>query len=399
MKHKIIGGLLLMLCLLAGQPHAVCAAPQKDTSVYAIKPKTAKATSKSIKVSWSSSNDADVESYFVMRRGTRDSKGEGEWKTIAEVASDGVKGGSQNTYVDRLKSSKAQQYEYKICTLSQEGIDTRDPEYREKTDSYAVLGTNIKICIDPGHYGSLNNNYSYSGSDGKYRYSEAKFTLKIGTALKKELKNKYGIDSYMTRSASSISLKYKGKKYTNAGLDKKNIAVRGYMAKSNNCDFFISLHTNSTDSKTRPWNQPKSMNKVFVFVNKTALSSARGMKIANSIGVSLTAYNKKSGIQTAGFQKRGKNAAVNFTENKNAALNGNGTVIHRKGKTGTDYYGVLRGSSAKKTQGILVEHAFHATQIMRKKASQSSKLYENWAACDAHGIAYGFGFANSEQRQ
>lgn len=255
MKHKIIGGLLFMLSMLAGLSHVIYAAPQKDSCVYAITPKTAKVSSRSIKVSWSSSNDADLNTYYVMRRGTKDSRGRGEWKTIAEVISDGVKGGTQNIYVDRLKSSKAQQYEYKICTLSREGIDTRDPKYREKTDPYAALGTNIKICIDPGHYGSLNNNYSYSGSDGRYRYSEAKFTLKIGTALKKELKKKYGIDSYMTRSASSISLKYKGRKYTNAGLDKKNIAIRGYMAKSNNCDLFLSLHTNSTDSKSRPWNQ------------------------------------------------------------------------------------------------------------------------------------------------
>lgn len=229
MKRKIIGGVLFLLCALTGAWQTASAA--ESAPLYTIVPATAKESSKSIKISWDSPDSGDIETYYIMRRGTKNSKGTGAWETIAEVAADEAKAGSQNTYVDFLQSSKAQQYEYKICTLLGDGVDTRDPAYEKETDSCAVLGTNIKICIDPGHYGSLNNNYSYSGNNGKYPYSEGKFTLKIGNALKKELKEKYGIDSYMTRSGDKISLKYNGKTYANANLDKEYCCARLYGCK------------------------------------------------------------------------------------------------------------------------------------------------------------------------
>lgn len=388
-----------MLFMLMGMPCSAYGISGETIPVYAVRPNTSKASSSAIKLTWSSANDGSVAYYYVMRRGTKNSRGSGKWKTIAQVKSDRRDGGASNSYIDRLKSAKAQQYEYKICLLSvKDKIDTRESRYAKQTNTCAALGTNIKICIDPGHYGSLNNNYDFSGEDRRYPYSEAKFTIKIGKALKKELKTAYGIDSYMTRTGSSISLVYNKKKYTNEKLDKMNIAVRGYMAAKKNCDFFISLHTNETSRTVDPWNQPKSINKVLVFVNRLAHASSRGMKIANAIGVNLTVYNQKAGVQTAGFVKKSRNSAVNFNDQKNDSLNGSGTVMYRKNSAGTDYYGVLRGASAKMVQGVLVEHAFHATQIVREQAGASSALYENWAACDAYGIAYGFGFVNKQRK-
>lgn len=398
-KQKITGG-ILALCMVAGMlgnTYSVSAS-ETGTLVYAITPKTSKASSRSIKLSWESSNDASVKYYYVMRRGTKDSKGTGKWKTLARVASDGKKGGPANSYTDKLKSSTPQQYEYKICTLSRDKtVDTRDQKYNDETNKYAVLGTNIKICIDPGHYGSLNNNYGLKGKNGKFPYSEAEFVLKIGKTLQEELKQVYGIDSYMTRTTSDITLKYNGKTYTNAKLDQGNISIRGYMAKTKGCDFFISLHTNATSRKTNPWNQPEDLNKVYVFVNSVAHASSRGMKIANGIGTELTSYNQADGIQSAEFVTRSRKKAVNFTNQKNDSYSENGTVLFRKGSTGNDYYGVLRGASAMGVEGIIVEHAYHATSIMREQANASSALYKNWAACDAYGIASGFGFATTRR--
>lgn len=401
MKQKIIAT-VLAVCFLANMACTTVSATDKTVSptIPAITPSTCKASSKSIKISWSCSKDAVVKYYYVMRRSTKNSKGTGSWKMIARINSGSAKKDSRNTYIDKLRLSKPQQYEYKICTLSRDGaIDTREKAYAAETDSRAVLGTNIRICIDPGHYGSLNNNYNYSASsaDGKYRYSEGKFTLKIGKALQAELKKSYGIDSYMTRTGNSISLTYKGKKYSNARLDNQSIAVRGYSAKTKDCDFFISLHTNATSRITRPWNQSKKINKVFIFTNKIASKSSRGMKIANSIGINLTNYNKKAKIQTAGFTTRNKNQAKSFSDWMNDSSNANGTVIFRKDWAGADYYGVLNGASAKGVEGIIVEHAFHVTQIVRKQAAASSALYQNWAVCDAYGIAYGLGFMKSQK--
>jgi len=364
--------------------------------VYAITPKTSKASAKSIKLSWSSSKDAFIKYYYIMRRGTQNGKGTGQWKTLAKVSTDDKKEGAANFYTDKLKSSKPQQYEYKICTLSKnEKVDTREQAYEDRTNKYAVLGTNIKICIDPGHYGLRNNNYDVKGKGGQYPYSEGKFTLKIGKALQTDLKQTYGIDSYMTRAGSKISLKYKGKTYTNIKLDQGNIFLRGYMAKKKGCDVFISLHTNMSGRATKQWHQPKSLNKVYVFVNSTAHKSSRGMKIANAIGSELTAYNQKAGIQNTKFITRSKKSAADYSNLKKDISKGNGTVVYRRGSSGGDYYGVLKGAGEMGIEGMIVEHAFHDTRIMRKRANDSSALYKDWAECDAYGIAKGFGFVNS----
>ncbi len=405
MKKKKIIGTLLTLCLLAGIPHTVSASsdttdtvlPQEISApVYSIAPETTKLSDQAIAIKWDCENDAFVKDYYIMRRATKNSVGRGAWKTIAEIESYGIKGSRSYSYTDKLKSHAPQQYEYKICILSSdETIDTRQIEYQTITEASAVLGTNIKICIDPGHFGTLNNNYDATGKDGNFPYSEAVFNLETAHALQTELKQAYGIDSYLTRNGASIALTYHGKTYKNENLDQKNIAVRGYMAKLQGCDLFLSLHTNSTSRQTKPWSQPKSINKAFVFVNQTAHADDTAMTIANAIGTSLTDYNREAGIQTAGFITRAKNKAASFSTLKNDAAKTNGTVIYRKNSSGSDYYGVLRGAAANGVPGILVEHAFHVTQIVRKLAVRSTDLSENWAACDAYGIALGFGFLSS----
>ena len=400
MKRKIITCFLSLL-ILAGVTGAAQVTPEPqpepetpDITVIPA-PATSKASASSIRIAWTSSEDDMVNTYYVMRRKTKNNEGTGKWKKIAKVKSDGIKGGPDNTYTDQLGSTQPVQYEYKICILSADkAMDTREASFAEETDLHTSLGTNVKVCIDPGHFKTVNNNYDLTGADGKFPYSEAKFTLKTGKALQAELKDSYGIDSYMTRTAKKISLTYNGRKYVNETLDQSNIAVRGYMAKANDCDLFISLHTNSTSRTTQPWSQPDSINKVYVFVNRIAHNSERDMEIANAIGLSLTEYNQDAGIQTTGFTTRTPGNASSFSDQNNDASDINGTIVFRRGSSGSDYYGVLRGCSADGIPGILVEHAFHATKIMRKQAKGSADLYENWAACDAYGIACGFGFSD-----
>lgn len=395
-KQKIIAS-LLTLCILTGIPHPASAASQPPsdhpqtavTAAYSIPAETEKQSARAIAIHWDSASDALVKSYYVMRRNI----GKGTWKTIAEIESDGIAGGPSYSYTDRLKSASPQQYEYKICSLSSdETIDTREDAYEDITNISAIPGTNIKVCIDAGHFGTLNNNYECTGADGNFPYSEALFNLEIAKALQTELKQTYGIDSFMTRTEDAIALTYNGKTYRNENLDKKNISVRGHAAKAQDCDLFVSLHTNSTSRQTRPWSQPKSINKTFVFVNQTAHASDTGMAIANTIGTKLTEYNRQTGIQTNGFQTRKKNKAPGFSTTANDYKKANGTVICRKSSSGGDYYGVLRGAASDGVPGILVEHAFHVTQIVRKLAGASTELSQNWAACDAYGIASGYGF-------
>ncbi len=420
MKKRTIVSSLLALSILAALPQRTPAAVQKaqealqDQTVgqetiqelpdtqETIEPQviipaasTSKQSSTAIRITWDAAKDASVKYYYVMRRSTKNSIGKGAWTTIAEIEVATASQDASYTYTDKLKSSAPQQYEYKICTLFDlegEAIDTRTDAYADATNEAAVFGTNIKVCIDAGHFGTLNNNFTFTGADGNFPYSEAEFNLETAKALQTELKDAYGIDSYLTRTKSSVSLSYGGKTYKNENLDQKNIAVRGYMAKAKDCDLFVSLHTNSTSRQTKTWSQPKSINKAYVFVNQPAHTSDIGMKIANTIGTSLTEYNQEAGIQTAGFTKRSKNRAASFSTIQNDAAKTNGTVIHRRSSSGSDYYGVLRGAAVDNVPGILIEHAFHVTQIVRKRAALSTDLSENWAACDAYGIAYGYGF-------
>ncbi len=382
------------------QPQALDASalemPDTPASIPDLTVETAKKSSKSIQISWDSPDDRFVAEYYVMRRNVKNSIGKGNWKTVAALEAEGLEDGASYSYTDSLKSSKPQQYEYKICTLSaDQKTDTRGASYEAQTNETAVLGSNIKICIDPGHYGTLNNNYEMTGADGNYPYSEAVFNLEVAKCLQAELKQFYGIDSFLTRTGESVSLKYNGKTYKNENLDQKNIAVRGYAAKQQGCDFFVSLHTNSTSRPSKPWSQPKSINKAYVFVNQIAHASDRGMLIANTIGKSLTDYNRQAGIQTNGFTTRSTLKAAAFSSLNNDSAKTNGTVVYRRSSSGGDYYGVLRGASADGVPGILIEHAFHATQIVRKRAGMSSDLSESWAECDAYGIAAGFGFLES----
>lgn len=354
---------------------------------------TTKHSSKAIRLRWKDFSDELVSEYYVMRRGVKNSVGSGAWETIASKQSDGVADDAFYHFKDVLASSEPQQYEYKICVLSADGtIDTREAAYEEATNEAAVLGSNIKVCIDAGHYGTLNNNFEFTGKDGKFPYSEAVFNLETAKALQTELQEKYGIDSYLTRESETIKLFYNGKNYTDENVDQKNISIRGAMAKQEGCDLFLSLHTNSTSSQTKVWSQPKKINKVAVFVNQAAHSSDRDMKIANTIGQTLTDYNKEAGIQTLGFTARSKNKAASFSVSANDSAKTKGTVFHRRSSSGGDYYGVLRGASANGVPGMIVEHAFHVTQIVRKQAAASEELAENWAACDAYGVAYGYGF-------
>lgn len=248
MKKRTIVSSLLALSILAASPQRTPAAVQKAQEVQdqtagqetiqdlpdtqeTIEPQvvipaasTSKQSSTAIRITWDAAEDASVKYYYVMRRSTKNSIGKGAWTTIAEIEVEVASQDASYTYTDKLKSSAPQQYEYKICTLFDlegEAIDTRTDAYADATNEAAAFGTNIKVCIDAGHFGTLNNNFTFTGADGNFPYSEAEFNLETAKALQTELKDAYGIDSYLTRTKSSVSLSYGGKTYKNENLTRK----------------------------------------------------------------------------------------------------------------------------------------------------------------------------------
>lgn len=355
-----------------------------ETVPYSIKTTLAEAgkeSRQSIGISWSPSYDDVVENYIIMRRNTDNGLGTGEWTTIATIASDKILSNGNWHYVDELDSDNPQQYEYRI---DMELIDTEDYIAEE---GKAVFGSNVKICIDPGHY-----HVPTEVTDvDEFGYIEGDFVLELALELRDVLHEKFGIDSCLTRETDSITLGG----YTDFELDSAHISLRGEYAAEEDCDLFVSLHTNSNEEDANGYPtffQPLGVSKPIIFVNSVALDSERAIKIANAMGTKLASVNFELGIaETDAFEEVEMDAIEEIVPGYNDSATEIGTVVIRKGKKDPDYYGVLRGASNVGVPGMIIEHGHHSVPVVRRAAA-CGILKEAWANADAEGIAFGFGF-------
>ncbi|MBR5317789.1 MAG: N-acetylmuramoyl-L-alanine amidase, partial [Lachnospiraceae bacterium] len=227
----------------------------------------------SIRLSWSESYDDVVENYLVKRRDTVNGQGIGEWTLLATVPSDKTLSNGDWYYTDELDSEEPQQYEYRI------DVEISDTENYVAEEGRTIFGSNVKICIDPGHYDIARE---VADAD-EYRYVEGNFVLAVALELQDILKENYGIDSCLTRETGTITLGG----YTDDELDSAHISLRGEYATKEDCDLFVSLHTNSNaeDANDYPtFFQPIEINKPIIIVNSAALTSEIALKAANATG-------------------------------------------------------------------------------------------------------------------
>lgn len=85
----------------------------------------------------------------------------------------------------------------------------------------------------------------------------------------------------LTRTTGDITLGG----YTNNNLDEGHISLRGSYAQKS--DLFLSLHTNANQDNANGYatdEQPVSINKTLVFVNKVAYEDKQMLYLANTIG-------------------------------------------------------------------------------------------------------------------
>lgn len=340
-----------------------------------------KESGQSIGISWPGSYDDVVENYVIRRRGTENSQGIGEWITIATVESDKILTNGNWHYVDELESEEPQQYEYRI------DMELTDTEDYMAEEGKAIFGSNIKICIDPGHYHVATD---VTEAD-EYGYIEGDYVLELALELRDVLKEKFGIDSALTRTTDSITLG----EYTDYELDSAHISLRGEYAAEEDCDLFVSLHTNSNEEDANGYPtffQPIGVSKPIIFVNQVALDSEMAIKVANATGTKLAGVNYELGLaETNEFHEVEMGAVAEIVRGYNDSANEIGTVVIRKGKKDPDYYGVLRGASNVGVCGMIIEHGHHSVPAVRR-AAVCGALTEVWANADADGIAYGFGF-------
>ena len=187
----------------------------------------------------------------------------------------------------------------------------------------------IKIMIDAGHYSGYNPSPVYPS------YKEGNMTFKLQGYLKAELE-KYGFVVGVTRTVSSKDL---------------SLYNRGYMAKG--YDLFISLHSNACGTA--------SVDRVVIikgYDQPSTLANKFGRCISDAMGIS-SAHQ----------------------------------VMIRKGSSGGEYYGVLRGAKAAGVANrFILEHSFHTNKAAAQWLYSDANL-KKLAVAEAKMIAEHYGYS------
>lgn len=157
------------------------------------------------------------------------------------------------------------------------------------------VGKPFKVCLDAGHYG----NYNAGAVKGYY---ESVRMWKLTELLAKELTER-GITVIKTRSNQATDLA---------------LTSRGRKAKG--CDLFLSMHSNAASVE--------SVDYPVAYVPLNGTGTAIGQKLADIVA------------DVMGTAQKGRTAT-------------------RRGSTGADYYGVIRGAVSVGVPGIILEHSFH----------------------------------------
>lgn len=191
----------------------------------------------------------------------------------------------------------------------------------------------VFIMLDAGHYGKVNKSPVLSS------YYESQMTWPLHVYLKAELEKYQNVVVDGTRAAQS-----------------KDMAVYDRGAASKGYDLFLSLHSNATGSKSADY--------PLVITQKGNTSDP----LAKSLG---------QAIQKTMGTKQDYQVWQKLNSDKQ-----------------TEYYGVLRGSKAVGTKGMILEHSFHTNLAAAKWLSVDENL-KAMAEAEADVIAAYYGLSKS----
>lgn len=194
------------------------------------------------------------------------------------------------------------------------------------------------VCIDAGHYGK------YNRSPAVREYYESDMNWKLHLLLKAELE-KYRIKVKTTRANKDKDL----------GLTDRGKA-------SKDCDLFLSIHSNAVGS-----NVNESVDYPVVYVQLDGKGNTLGQQLASLVEKLMCTKQK-------------------------------GKIATRKGSSGGEYYGVLRGAASVGTMGMIIEHSFHTNTKATKWLMNDSNL-NKLAVEEAKVIAAWFDVAKNEDKQ
>ena len=182
------------------------------------------------------------------------------------------------------------------------------------------------VCLDAGHFGK------YNRSPGIPQYYESERMWKLTQLLAAALK-KRGIEVIQTRTNQAVDL-----------------ALTSRGRKASGCDLFLSMHSNAVGI-----GMDETVDYPVAYVALNGSADDIGKKLADCV------------------------AKVMGTKQK-------GRIATRKGSTGGEYYGVLRGAVAVGVPCLILEHSFHtntaATQWLLSDGNLAA-LAEKEAECIA----------------
>lgn len=192
------------------------------------------------------------------------------------------------------------------------------------------------VMLDAGHYAKYNR---YVGTYNGSYYYESQMSWKLHKYLKNELEKFQGIKADKTRP-----------------VQKNDLPVYERGKKAEGYDLFLSLHSNSGTSESTD----------YPLVIRQYGASKKQVKLANKLC-----------------------ATIRDTMNcKNAGKVWSRTYKWKDKKY--DWYGVLRGSAAVKTNGYILEHSFHTNKAKAKWLYNNDNL-KKMAKNEAEVIAAHYG--------
>lgn len=199
--------------------------------------------------------------------------------------------------------------------------------------SFRRSSSYVFIMLDAGHYGKVNRSPVYKS------YYESLMTWPLHLYLKQELEQYSNVVVSTTRSSQSRDL----------GVYERGTASAGY-------DLFLSLHSNAAGSRAADY--------PLVITQKGNTTDPLAISLGQTIE---SVMGTKDGYRI--WQKLNKDKK-------------------------TEYYGVLRGSKAVGTKGMIVEHSFHTNLAAAKWLSSDANL-RRMAEAEAADIAAYYGLTKS----
>lgn len=307
-----------------------------------------------------------------------------DYYVYGDVTSDGILSDEDISKFQEMITGQDDDYLFQAADYSSDGnINVFDLAALKRKMLYGADLSEIKICLDPGHYSNQYNTPDFScytdytcdyiyddgtvGDTFLSQYYESAMSWKLHIYLSYELE-KYGFQVETTRHYL-----------------KDDLAVQTRGQTAIGCDLFLSLHSNAASISDAT--QPIA---IVNYDENTPITLSEG----DDADLDRELINVS--------QEIGKILAVTVSDtmNKSDIDISTGVIWSRTGEFRTtvenyEWYGVLGGCRGVNVPGILLEHSYHTNPTAVSWLSKEDNL-KALAKAEAAALAEYYGYYNAE---